>query len=413
VNRHYEAFLSTATEIPFVMRSNIDHFTPAAGLTCTITIRKPGGTWGAATGTITEVSGGSYYWSAAAGDLDALGYTFCKVSATGADDLYFQVAVKPVNVDAAVQTIANDAITAAAIKADAVTEIQAGLSTLDTGDIPTAANIADAVLDERVLDHAGAGTLGLLLYNTYSDLTAFAAKFFGITLVANWLRGLARKDTMDATAKMEINDGGGSYNEATDSSEAIRDAMALETTLTAMRGADSDTLETLSDQLDTLKTASEAIRDAMALETTLTAMKGADGDTLETLSDQLDTLKTASEAIRDAMALETTLTAMRGADGDTLETLSDQLDTLKTAIEAVAGVGSTINAYITKGPDGLPLPGATVYMRYTLTGAVYGPRVSNGLGQTFWLGTPGQNRYHYNYYPNLNWPDDPDLEVHV
>ncbi len=337
MNRHYEAFLSTATEIPFVMRSNIDHFTPAAGLTCTITIRKPGGTWGAATGTITEVSGGSYYWSAAAGDLDALGYTFCKVSATGADDLYFQVAVKPVNVDAAVQTIANDAITAAAIKADAVTEIQAGLSTLDTGDIPTAANIADAVLDERVLDHAGAGTLGLLLYNTYSDLTAFAAKFFGITLVANWLRGLARKDTMDATAKMEINDGGGSYNEATDSSEAIRDAMALETTLTAMRGADSDTLETLS----------------------------------------------------------------------------DQLDTLKTAIEAVAGVGSTINAYITKGPDGLPLPGATVYMRYTLTGAVYGPRVSNGLGQTFWLGTPGQNRYHYNYYPNLNWPDDPDLEVHV
>lgn len=56
---------------------------------------------------------------------------------------------------------------------------------------------------------------------------------------------------MDATAKTEINDGGGSYNEATDSSEAIRDAMALETTLTAMKGA-GWTVETLKAMYDLL-----------------------------------------------------------------------------------------------------------------------------------------------------------------
>lgn len=105
--------------------------------------------------------------------------------------------------------------------------------------------------------------------------------------------------------------------------------------------------------------------------------------------------------------------AQPGAGGDTLETLSGQLDTAQLALTALAGVGTTVNAYITKGTDGLPLPGATVYMRYTLTGAVYGPRVSDGLGKTYWLGTPGGDRYHYNYYPNLNWPDDPDHEVHV
>lgn len=45
------------------------------------------------------------------------------------------------------------------------------------------------------------------------------AKFAGITLLANWLRGFARKDAMDATAKTELNTGGGTYNETTDSLE--------------------------------------------------------------------------------------------------------------------------------------------------------------------------------------------------
>ncbi len=45
------------------------------------------------------------------------------------------------------------------------------------------------------------------------------AKFTGITLLANWLRGLARSDVMDATAKTQLNAGGGTYDEVTDSLE--------------------------------------------------------------------------------------------------------------------------------------------------------------------------------------------------
>ena len=55
------------------------------------------------------------------------------------------------------------------------------------------------------------------------SVDVIAAVFPGITSLATWLRGLFRKDAMDATAKSEINAGAGAFNEATDSLEAIRD----------------------------------------------------------------------------------------------------------------------------------------------------------------------------------------------
>ena len=58
---------------------------------------------------------------------------------------------------------------------------------------------------------------------TRVDASTLAGKFAGITLVATWLRGLFRKDAMDATAKSEVNTGGGAFDEANDSNEAIRD----------------------------------------------------------------------------------------------------------------------------------------------------------------------------------------------
>jgi hypothetical protein len=67
------------------------------------------------------------------------------------------------------------------------------------------------------------------LFNVHlSTLTATSiinliAQFTGITSLANWLRGLARKDAMDVATKTELNTGGGGYDEATDSLEAQRD----------------------------------------------------------------------------------------------------------------------------------------------------------------------------------------------
>jgi len=70
---------------------------------------------------------------------------------------------------------------------------------------------------------------------SFDGLTTLIGRFTGITSLANWLRGLFRKDAMDATAKSEVNSGGGAYDESTDSQEAIRDTAPLGS---AMRGTD-------------------------------------------------------------------------------------------------------------------------------------------------------------------------------
>lgn len=87
---------------------------------------------------------------------------------------------------------------------------------------------ADTAITARVDASTAATNVGTIL-----------GKLAGITLLAKWLRGLFRKDTMDATAKSEVNDGGGAFDETTDSLQGIRDTEPLGT---AMRGTDSAAL---------------------------------------------------------------------------------------------------------------------------------------------------------------------------
>lgn len=72
-------------------------------------------------------------------------------------------------------------------------------------------------------------------------LTAYTAHFAGITSLAKWLRGLYRKDAMDATAKSEVNTGGGAFDETSDSLEANRDNIGTNgASLTVTAGTVSD-----------------------------------------------------------------------------------------------------------------------------------------------------------------------------
>ena len=96
----------------------------------------------------------------------------------------------------------------------------AAVAAVGTLTIPTAAQNADAVWDEASTGHTDAGKAGAAIWTT---IPAIATVLSGITSLAAWLRGLARKDAMDGTAKTELNTGGGAYNETTDSQEALRD----------------------------------------------------------------------------------------------------------------------------------------------------------------------------------------------
>lgn len=75
--------------------------------------------------------------------------------------------------------------------------------------------------------------------------------FSGITSLAAWLRGLFRQSTMDATAKGEVNAGGGTYDEATDSLEALQwIVQRFRRTRFSRTAPGEGTLEVLSDDGD-------------------------------------------------------------------------------------------------------------------------------------------------------------------
>ena len=109
---------------------------------------------------------------------------------------------------------------------------------------------------------------------------------------------------------------------------------ALGAVETNIRGADSDTLKTLSDQLDTLgvgigtETNQKRILDGGAGDFVATT------DSLHDIRARVDEVYTKADRLpadpADQGALEAAITAaetnIRGADGDTLESLSDQLD---------------------------------------------------------------------------------------
>jgi hypothetical protein len=95
--------------------------------------------------------------------------------------------------------------------------------TVNTTTPPSVGDIADAVMDEPLSGHTTAGTFGKAVSDTLAALTAFADKFAGITLVRKWLRLMAGK-TADATTLTEFQgDAATTYNNTTDSQEAIRD----------------------------------------------------------------------------------------------------------------------------------------------------------------------------------------------
>ncbi len=152
--------------------------------------------------------------------------------------------------DVYVGAMAANVVTASALAADAVTEIQSSLSTeLGTGTWLT--NIGDtrianlnatvssrssqtAVDDlptnsEFLTALAAADDLTLAAISTESSkITAIQTILSGITSLGNWLRRLARKDVGTAgmvTAESEINTGGTStFVGTTDNLEAIKDA---------------------------------------------------------------------------------------------------------------------------------------------------------------------------------------------
>lgn len=126
--------------IPFYLVDETDGVTAETGRTLSgaeVKVTKNGAAFATGTGTVTEVGSGWYYYEAAAGEVDTIGFLGVNIYESG---------VRVANVVA--QVTGSDPNTAP----------------------PTGADIADAVWDEPVAGHVSAGTFGANLEDSVGDV---------------------------------------------------------------------------------------------------------------------------------------------------------------------------------------------------------------------------------------------------
>ena len=183
----------------FMMIDSADHMTPKTGLFPTVTLSKNGAAFGAASGAVAEVTGGSNGWYKVAGnatDTNTLGSLVLHATAAGADptDAVFWVAVSDTDtIDTVVDAIKakSDYLPSATAGAaggvalvgsnmgsassvsGAVGSVTSGVTVTTNNDKtgyeltvtpPAASAIADAVWNETALDHVTAGSIGALIH---------------------------------------------------------------------------------------------------------------------------------------------------------------------------------------------------------------------------------------------------------
>lgn len=123
------------------------------GLTVTVDVYEGvTGTPIVSAGSATALGGGIYYYTLSSGSVDANGAYIALFKTAGTVAQKHLPALQSVGniINAAVQSIASNAVNATALATDAVTEIQSGLSTLDAAGVRTAVGLGSANLDTQL-----------------------------------------------------------------------------------------------------------------------------------------------------------------------------------------------------------------------------------------------------------------------
>jgi len=226
-------------------------------------------------------------------DGTLVAYTFV---GTGAVPQTVQVYTRAATPDVNVAAVTNNAITAAALASDAVTEIQSGLSTLDAAGVRSAVGLASANLDTQ---------LGTIDGNVDDIETLLAAMDTDLTAVK------ATTDKLDDT----LEDDGGTYRFT---ANALEEAPTGGSAPTASEIADAVCDEALSGHT-TAGTVGKALSD---IDTNAAAIKAK--------TDNLPADPADQSAVEDAItAAETAL----ATDIDAVATAVATVDTVADAIK--------------------------------------------------------------------------------
>ena len=134
---------STAHNRMFLMVESADHITGLTGATVTVTLSKNGGSFGAAGGSVTEVSSGWYYVALNTTDTGTAGDLAYHCTAASGDPTDFADQV----VDPTVATLGVNVVNVNAVSAGSVTTVNAvqgttiGIAVDSLGNVSTTANI--------------------------------------------------------------------------------------------------------------------------------------------------------------------------------------------------------------------------------------------------------------------------------
>lgn len=170
---------STARNLLVFMTDSADHVTGKAGLTLTIKASKDGGAFATITPTVTELESGWYSLALTTTHTNTLGDLALHVTASGADpsDLVAQVVLELPGV---VASIANNAITSAAINDGAITNAKVA-----DGLISAAKIAADAITDAKVAADVTiasvTGAVGSVTGNVGGNVTGSVGSVTGLT----------------------------------------------------------------------------------------------------------------------------------------------------------------------------------------------------------------------------------------
>lgn len=262
---------SAIKAVPFFMVDAADHISGKTGLSPTVTISKNGAAFATPAGAVTEMGSGWYKVAPNATDSNTVGALLVHATGTGADPFDIEHEVIEATLAKGTDLTGFNDLSAAQVNAECDTAlVDVGLTTTVTGRIDVAVStratpaqvdtslttygalkptVAGRTLDittggEAGIDWANIGTPGAtnnLSATTIATLTNAPADsagvttllgrisstlFTGITSFKEWLGLLAGKQSGNATARTELRStgaGSGTFDEVTDSQEAIRD----------------------------------------------------------------------------------------------------------------------------------------------------------------------------------------------
>lgn len=124
---------STARPLLIKMVDETDGKTPEPGLTLTVTVRKAGGSWAAAAGSVADRGNGSYEYTPTSGEVDTVGVFEWRATATGAwpFDGAGQVCSGQFPDSVSVSSISNGTISSATLASGTITSSKFGAGAID------------------------------------------------------------------------------------------------------------------------------------------------------------------------------------------------------------------------------------------------------------------------------------------